>query len=459
MALSGLQIYKLLPGGLKPPHPKANCKECGYPTCLAFAMKLAAKQAELSACKYVTDAARQELESASAPPIRLITLSADGNKMEVGNETVLFRHEKTFYHPTGLFVRVRDTQPRAEVETFVRQAGTFSVDYVGIALRLNGFAVEAASGNASTFADCVATVASASKLPLILMAKDAAILAAGAKKATGHTPLLYAAETGNWQAMAALAKEQKCPLVVRYDDNLEALAALVEQVKGAGVEDIVLDPGARGARASLHALTQIRRLALKNFRPLGYPVIAFPGEGTSGPDLEILLAGQQIAKYAGIVILDHFSPATAYALLILRQNLFTDPQKPIQVEPGIYPLNNPQPDSPVLVTTNFSITYFSVANELESTGLPAWLLVADAEGMSVLTAWAAGKFDADKIVKTVRGTGIADRVSRRVVIIPGHVAVLLGELEEELSDWRVLVGPREVVDIGAFLKTLPARLG
>lgn len=460
MALSGLQIYKLLPGGLKPPHPKANCKECGYPTCLAFAMKLAAKQAELSACQYVTDTARQELESASAPPIRLITLSSDGNKLEVGNETVLFRHEKTFYHPTGLFVRVLDTLPRAEVEALVRQVEAFSVDYVGIALRLNGIAVEAASDNAGTFADCVAAVTAACKLPLILIAKDAAVLSAGAKKAAGRIPLLYAAEAGNWQAMVAVAKEQKCPLVVRSDGNLDALAALAEQVKGAGVEDIVLDPGARGARASLHTLTHIRRLALKkNFRPLGYPVIAFPGDGTSSPEQESLLAGQQIAKYAGIVVLNHFSPATAYALLVLRQNLFTDPQKPIQVEPGIYPLNNPQADSPVLVTTNFSITYFSVANEMESVGLPAWLLVADAEGMSVLTAWAAGKFDSDKIAKTVRGTGIANKVSRRVLIIPGHTAVLLGELEDELSDWRVLVGPREAVDLPTFLKTLPARLG
>jgi len=459
MALSGLQIYKYLPGGQKPPHPKANCKECGYPTCLAFAMKLAAKQAELSACKYVSDSARAELESASAPPIRLITISSDGHKVEVGNETVLFRHEKTFYHPTGLFVRVRDTQPRAAVQALVRQVEDFTVEYVGIPLRLNGFAVEAASGNAEAFAACVATVTAESKLPLILMAREAGIMAAGLKQAPGRVPLLYAADQGNWQAMAALAKEHKAPLAVRADTDLGALAALTEQIKGAGVEDLVLDPGARGFRDSLRALTHIRRLALKKtFRPLGYPVITFPGEGTPGPEQESLLAGQQIAKYAGLVVLDHFSPATAYALLVLRQNLYTDPQKPIQVEPGIYPLNNPQPESPVLVTTNFSITYFSVANEIESSGLPAWLLVADAEGMSVLTAWAAGKFDADKIAKTVRNTGIADKVSRRVVIIPGHVAVLLGELEEELSDWRVLVGPREAVDIPAFLKTLEARV-
>jgi acetyl-CoA decarbonylase/synthase complex subunit gamma len=372
---------------------------------------------------------------------------------------VLFRHEKTFYHPTALFVRVRDTQAKGEVEALVRQVNEFDVDYVGIALRLNGIAVEAAAGNAQTFADCVAAVAKATQLPLILIAQDAGVMAAGLKQVAGRAPLLYAANGGNWQAMAALAKDQKCSLALRADD-LDSLAALAEQVKGAGVEDIVLDPGARDALASLQALTHIRRLALKkNFRTLGYPAIAFPGEGAADAAQETILAGQQIAKYASIVVLDHFDPATAYALLVLRQNLYTDPQKPIQVEPGIYPINNPQADSPVLVTTNFSITYFSVANEMESSGLPAWLLVADAEGMSVLTAWAAGKFDSDKIAKSVRATGIADKVSRRVVVIPGHVAVLLGELEEELADWRVLVGPREAVDLPAFLKTLPERVG
>ena len=163
--------------------------------------------------------------------------------------------------------------------------------------------------------------------------------------------------------------------------------------------------------------------------------------------METLLAAQQIAKYAGFVVLSRFDPAEVYPLLVLRQNIFTDPQKPIQVEPGIYPINKPGPDSPVLITTNFSITYFAVANEVESSGQPAWLLVADAEGMSVLTAWAAGKFDADRIAKTVKTTGIADKVSHRKVLIPGHVAVLMGELEEELAGWEIKVGPREAVDL------------
>ncbi|MGC8781583.1 MAG: acetyl-CoA decarbonylase/synthase complex subunit gamma, partial [Anaerolineae bacterium] len=183
------------------------------------------------------------------------------------------------------------------------------------------------------------------------------------------------------------------------------------------------------------------------------PIITFPYLGAADPGMETLLAGQQIAKYAGLVVLSRFDPAAVYPLLVLRANLFTDPQKPIQVEPGVYPINKPGADAPVLVTTNFSITYFAVANEMESSGLPAWLLVADAEGMSVLTAWAAGKFDAEKIAKTVKGTGIAEKVNHRKVVIPGHVAVLMGELEEELPGWQIKVGPREAVDLPRYLRT------
>ena len=455
MALSGLQIYKLLPGGIRPPHPKANCKECGFPTCLAFSMKLAAKQAELSLCPHVSDEAKVQLESASAPPIRLVTVSRGDQKAEAGNETVLFRHEKTFYHPTSLFVRVRDTEPQEEVSARVTEVDNYNVDYVGIDLHLDGVAVEAVSGDAATFAQCVKTVVGASKRPLILIGTSAEVLAAGLEEATEQKPLLYAATAENWQAMAALAKEHSCPLAVRVDDDLDDLAALVEQVKAAGVEDIVLDPGARQPLASLHTLTTLRRLALKkNFRTLGYPIITFPGEGVEEVVMEPVLAGQQIAKYAGFVVLDTFSPETAYALLALRQNIYTDPQKPIQVEPGIYEINKPDSSSPVLVTTNFSITYFAVANEVDSSGSPGWLLVTDAEGMSVLTAWAAGKFDADSITKAVKETGIADKIGHRSLVIPGHVAVLMGELEEELPDWKILVGPREAVNIPDYLKNL-----
>jgi acetyl-CoA decarbonylase/synthase complex subunit gamma len=454
MALSGLEIYKLLPGGQKPPHPKANCKECGYPTCLAFAMKLAAKQAELSACQYVSAEAAAKLSDAAAPPIRLVTLSANGHKLAVGNETVLFRHEKTFYHKPGLFVQVNDGDGLEAVRQTVAAVDAYAVDYVGMPLSIDGFAVACTSGDAETYGATVKAVCDASNKLLILMADDPAALKAGLAAAAGRTPLVYAADAENWRRVALAAKTAKAPLAVRVPDgDLDALASLTQEIAKFGVEDLVLDPGVRGFNESLAAMTAIRRLALKeNFRPLGYPLITFPGEGAASQLDEVVLAGQQIAKYAGIVVLSHFTPASAYALLVLRENVYTDPQKPIQVEPGVYAINNPGFNSPLMVTTNFSITYFSVANEVESSGLPGWLLVADAEGMSVLTAWAAGKFDAERIAKAVKESGAAGKINHQSVIIPGHTAVLMGELEEELPGWTIKVGPREAVDLPAFLK-------
>lgn len=444
MALTGLQIYKLL--------PQTNCKECGFPTCLAFAMKLAAKQAELSACPYVSEEAKAQLDAAAAPPIRLVSVEGPGHKVEVGNETVLFRHEKTFYHPPGLFVRVKDAWPLEQVKGAAKEAMDYSVTYVGMNLHLDGVAVEATSGNPETFAAAVKAVREVTDRPLILMASDPAVLKAGLAAADGTRPLLYAATAENWQAVAEVAKAANAPVAVRAD-SLDGLADLTEKVKGAGIQDIVLDPGVRDPAGTLVTLTHLRRLALKkNFRPLGFPIITFPGEGASDVIEEAQLAAQHIAKYAGFIVLDRFAPEMAYALMAWRVNVYTNPQEPIKVQPGVYEINNPKPDSPVMITTNFSITYFSVANEVDGSGQPGWLLVADAEGMSVLTAWAAGKFDAEKIAKTVKTTGIEEKISHRKLIIPGAVAVLMGEVEEELPGWQILVGPREAVDLPGYLK-------
>jgi len=446
MGLSGLAIYKLL--------PKTNCKECGYPTCLAFAMKLAAKQATLSDCPYVSEEAKEQLAAASAPPIRLITIGSEEKKIEVGNETVLFRHEKTFYHPPGLLVRVRDTQPLDEVKRITEQVRDYSVERVGMELSFDGVAVENASGEVETFAACVDTVRqTAPSLPLIFMSESASAMDAALSKMDDSVPLLYAATEGNWQAMAELALKRKVPLAVKADGDLSSLAGLVKQVQDAGVQDIVLDPGTRDLAGSLASLTQLRRLALKkNFRLLGFPVITFPGEGAETIEEEAVLASEHIAKYAGFIVVDHFEPAFAYPLLTLRLNIYTDPQKPIQVTPGLYDISNPTPESPLLVTTNFSLTYFSVAGEIEGSGLPAWLLVTDSEGMSVLTAWAAGKFDAEKIAKSVKAMNVPDKIKHRKIVIPGFVSTISGELEEELPGWEILVGPREAIGIPAYLK-------
>jgi len=443
MALTGLEIYKLL--------PQTNCKECSFPTCLAFAMKLAAKQAELKACPYVSEESKAKLEAASAPPIRLVEIAGEEGKLAVGNETVMFRHEKTFYHRPGLFLRLKDSLPLEELKKQAAAADAYKADYVGIPLTLDGFAVEAVGGPAA-FAAAVKAVRSVSKKPLILLASAPEAAKAGLEAAQGVRPLLHAANPGNWQAMAEVAKAAKVPLAARAD-TLDELAALTQSLTQAGLEDLVLDPGVMGPKDSLEKLTAVRRLAIKkNFRPLGFPIITFPG--ASGKADEVLMAAEHIAKYAGFIVLESFDPASLYGLLVLRQNIYTDPQKPIQVQPGLYEINNPKDSSPVMVTTNFSITYFAIANEVEGSGWPAWLVVTDAEGMSVLTAWAAGKFDSERIAKAVKSFGVEGKVAHRKVIIPGHVAVLSGELEGDLPGWTIMVGPREAVDIGAFLKAM-----
>jgi len=443
MALSGIQIYKML--------PQTNCKECGFPTCLAFSMKLAAKQVELGDCPYVTDESKQQLAESSAPPIRLITLKGKDAEVAVGNEIVLFRHEKKFVNRPGVLIRVADTDEKETITAKVEAATAYIVDYVGLDLKLDGFAVEAASGDAATFTAAVDAVRKSSNLPLILVGNDPAVIEAGLTVLDGEKPLIMGANAENWEAMADLAKKAETALGVEAG-TLEELAELTEKIQGKGVEDMVLHPTGQGMSSSLALQTQIRRLALKNFRPLGYPTIAFAGSG-GNPAKEATLAAHSICKYAGFVVLDTFSPELVYSVLVLRENIFTDPQKPIQVLPAIYEINDPKPDDPVLVTTNFSITYFSVANEVEGSGLPAWLVVADAEGMSVLTAWAAGKFDAESIAKAVKQFGVGDKVSKKVIVLPGHVAVLSGELEEELPDWEIRVGPREAVDLPGYMKS------
>jgi acetyl-CoA decarbonylase/synthase complex subunit gamma len=440
MALTGIQIYKLL--------PQTNCKECDFPTCLAFAMKLAAKQVELSKCPYVSDESAAQLAEAAAPPVRPITIQSNGHEVKGGNEVVMFRHNKKFFSPPGLFIRVYDDQAADEIKAKVKPVSDYVVDYVGMDLSMGGIAVQARGGD---FGAAVKAVREATSLPLILIGPPEDLKAGLAELEDGDVPLLSSATADNWEAMAEVAKGANAPLAVEAG-NIDDMAALVEKLESKDLKDFVLAPKQRTMIGTLIANTTIRRMALKeNYSLLGFPILNFPGDA-GDPVREMTLAIQAIGKYGSFIVLDHFDTAMAYALLVLRANLYTDPQEPIQVTPGIYEINDPGPEDPFLVTTNFSITYFSVANEVESMGLPAWLLVTDSEGMSVLTAWAAGKFDAEIIAKDAKRFNAADKVTKKRIVLPGHTAVLSGELEEELPDWEVKVGPKEAVDLPAYLK-------
>jgi acetyl-CoA decarbonylase/synthase complex subunit gamma len=445
MGLTGIQIFKLL--------PKTNCKECGVPTCLAFAMNLAAGKAELASCPYVSEDAKAMLSEASAPPIRPLAVGAGDNVVKIGGETVLFRHEKTFVNKPGFAILMSDTMPEAEVNARLKRFKELKYERVGLTLRPEMIAVKNDSGDPAKFEALIKKVKAETDAALILISDKVDAMTAGVKACADRIPLIYAANNGNSEAFAGLAKENKCPLAVK-SDNLNTLASLSDKLTAAGLKDLVLDSGSRTLRKTFEDQIFIRRAALnqKN-RSLGFPTITFPCEMTKDPMKEALIAAAMVAKYAGIIVLSDFQGESLFPLLVERLNIYTDPQRPMMMQQGIYPLGNPAEDSPVLITTNFSLTYFIVSGEIESSRVPTWLLVMDTEGLSVLTAWAAGKFVGDAIGAFVKKSGITDKVKHRKVVIPGAVAAISGDLEEELgSGWEVKIGPREAAHIPAFLK-------
>jgi acetyl-CoA decarbonylase/synthase complex subunit gamma len=446
MGLTGIQIFKLL--------PKTNCGECGVPTCLAFAMNLAAGKAELALCPYVSEEAQAQLAEASAPPIRPLTVGAGDHAVKTGGETVLFRHEKTFFNPTGLGALLTGDMKTDTVAAKLRKWDTFQYERVGLNLRPELVAVKDLNGDAASFAAVVKQVFETSNFSLILMSDKPDVLKAGLAACPGANPLLYAATKDNVDAMGELAKEAKCPLAVK-GDGLDELIALSNKLTKAGLKDLVLDSGARTIKKVLEDQVAIRRTALaQKEKALGFPTICFPCDMAPDLETETLFGALMVAKYAGVVILSDFEGQSVFPLLLERLNIFTDPQRPMTVTQGIYEINGPDENSPVCVTSNFSLTYFIVSGEIEGSRVPTWLCIMDTEGLSVMTAWAAGKFVGDAVGIFIKKSGIADKVKHRNLIIPGYSASIAGDLEEELPGWTIKVGPREAAHIPKFLREL-----
>jgi acetyl-CoA decarbonylase/synthase complex subunit gamma len=441
MPLTALDIYKVL--------PKTNCGECGVPTCLAFAMQLATKKVAMDACPYASEEAKAALAGAAAPPIRLVEVGPPEQCIAMGNETVLFRHEETFYHPTVLAVRVGTDRSSDQLRAAMERVAALRFDRVGVSVSVELVALEDADGDPARFA-AAATMASSMGLPLVLMSSSPEALAAAAEAVKADRPLLYAATADDRAAMSEIARATRCPLAVRGRD-LDELADVTRDVAASGVVDLVVDPGTRELGATIRALTRIRRLALrKQFRPLGYPALAFVT--AADPLDQVTEAAAYVCKYAALVVTPELEPWQALAIVTARQNVYTDPQKPIQVEAGLHTVGAPDETSPVLVTTNFSLTYFTVEADTEASRTPAWVVVVDTEGQSVMTAWAADKFSAETIARSLAESGVGERVGHRRAVIPGGVASISGKLEE-LSGWEIVVGPRESAGIPAFMRT------
>jgi acetyl-CoA decarbonylase/synthase, CODH/ACS complex subunit gamma len=442
MGLSGIQIFKLL--------PKTNCGECGSPTCLAFAMALAAGKAELEKCPTISDEAKEQLSEASAPPIRPVTVGVGEYAVKTGGETVMFRHEKTFFNKPGIAVLVTDAMDDGEVDRRLTAMADLQYERVGLILRPELVAIKE-TGNSARFIDIVKKVAS-TPYSIILASSDAGTMKQALDIAKDRKPLIYAATSANAEAFGNLAKESGCPLAVK-GEGMEDLSALSEKLGAMGVKDLILDTGSRTAKEAFSDQIAVRRSALQTrFKPFGFPTITWPCEMTDDLMKETLIASLFIAKYAGIIVLSDLLGENLFPLLLERLNIYTDPQRPMTTDQGIYPINNPDENSPVLVSCNFSLTYFIVTGEIENSRVPTWLCIMDTEGLSVMTAWAAGKFVADTVGPFIKKCGIADKVKEKKLIIPGYAASILGDLEEELPGWQITVGPREASQIAAFLK-------
>ena len=445
MALTGVEIFKLL--------PKTNCKKCGYPTCLAFAMKLAQRQASLDACPDVSEEAKQKLGEASAPPVRPISFGVGDKAVKMGEETVLFRHDKKFVNPCAFALEIKDTLSEDAVNAKLDEVLNSEIERVGQKLRIDAIALSNDSHDTGKFEAAAKIIAlKAPEIPVIICSENPGAAEAAVQLFAEKKPIVFGANSANADAMANIAKNYNAPLgVTASGGGLDALSSLTEKIKSLGVQDMVIDSGARTAKDILKDNTFIRRAAIKkNFKPLGYPVITFAMREDSL--LEALIGTIGVAKYSSIIVLSSIEKWKNLALFTLRQNLYTDPQVPMQVEQKIYKIGEPSPASPLLITTNFSLTYFIVSGEIENSKVSSYLAVMDCEGLSVLTAWAAGKFTAAKIAQFIKESEIENAISHRELVIPGYVAILSGSIEDKLEGWKITVGPRDANGIPAFMR-------
>jgi acetyl-CoA decarbonylase/synthase, CODH/ACS complex subunit gamma len=457
--ISPIDVYKLL--------PKTNCQECHESNCMAFATRLVNGELVLADCPPLFTVeyqdARHELELLLAPPVRAVTFGTGARQCTVGGKYVLQRHEFTYHNPTTIAIDVDDLMTDEDLQARVRTIEQFSYTYIGRTLSLNAVAVRAVSGDSAAFGRAVRTVAGATDLPLILCSPDPEIAKAGLAETKDRRPLVYAATEKNWKEMADLALAFHVPLAVHTGGDLALLKSLVKTLNACGVADLVLDPGTLagdGLSETLHAFTAIRKAACRDFDEgfghplLGVPLAVWTGEEISMDVLkwrETITASMLMSRYADLLIMHSLDGWVLLPQLIWRFNLYTDPRKPVSVEAGIRTFGHPDKDSPVLITTNYALTFFTVESDIKAANLNCYLIVVDSGGLSVESAVAGRYFSADSIVTALKEMEVETLVNHRYLIIPGLAARLSGEAEEA-TGWKILVGPKDSSGLPQYLK-------
>ena len=440
MAVKGLDIFKL--------SPKKNCKECGSPTCMAFCMKVAQGAVPITKCPYMSEEAIALLSEATAPPMQTITVGAH----KLGGETVMMRHEKTLVNRNLFAATLCTCMDDAAVEA--RLEGIRKVDYERIGEREMVECVFVHdAGDCAKFVELCKKAAALPDRTVIIDTKDVETAKAAVEAIKDSKPILNGANKDNFNDMNEIAKAAGLVLGVSGTD-LSELHDTVAALEKAGNKNLILDVTAPTIKETFANAVLVRRTAIKDGdRTFGYPSIVNLGVLCNHDEhLETALAAMFVVKYGSIIVMDKVGYAEALPLYGLRQNIFTDPQKPMKVAPGIYPINGAGPDDPCALTVDFALTYFLVSGELERSKIPVNLLITDASGMSVLTAWAAGKFSSTSVKKFFDEFDIASKISNRTLIIPGKVAVMKGEIQDKLPEWNVVVGTREAVELVKYLR-------
>jgi acetyl-CoA decarbonylase/synthase complex subunit gamma len=458
--LSPIDVYKLL--------PRTNCKECGEENCMAFATKVVNREVAIKKCPPLLtkeyEKAYKQLKEMLKPAVKEVVVGVGDHARKIGGKLVMYRHEFTYFNPTAIAIDVTDEMSDEEVLDRIKRAEGFSFEYIGQTLKLDMVAVRSTSDDPEKFKASVRKVAENTNLPLILCSLKPNVLEAGLMAVPKFRPLLYAATKDNWKDMAELALMYNCPLAVFAPNNLKLLKSLANTLLEYGVEDLVLDPGtfpSEGLVDTLNNFTMIRRAACKRgdehlgFPLIGVPMVAWMERGEAAEEVvkwrEAFLAAMLIVRFADIVIFHSVDGWSLLPNVILRQNIYTDPRKPVAVEPGLRVFGTPDENSPVMFTTNFALTYYTVASDIESGKINAYLIVVDSEGIAVDSAVAGRKLTSEKVADAIKASGIENKVKHRKLIIPGKATRLSGEIEE-LSGWQVLVGPRDSSDIPKFLQ-------
>ena len=447
MALTGLDIFKLT--------PMKNCKDCGFPTCLAFSMKVAAGGIEIEKCPHMSEENLTKLSESTAPPMKALTVGAGANEYKLGGETVLFRHEKTLVNRNRFAVAIKDTDSADVVNSKIENIKKVDFERIGERMKAE-FAAFIYTGNKEAYiANIKAVLASGAELAYMVVCEDVEVAKEALELLKDTNPILHGATAANYEQMVDVAAAGKYALGLRAD-SLEDLYELTSKVQSKDYKELLLDAGSKTIKEAYTNAIQIRRTALKDGdRTFGYPSIIFVNDlAKDNKFMEIALSSIFTIKYGSILVIEDMDFARGHSVWALRQNIYTDPQRPMRVEPKAYSVNNANDESPVLCTVDFALTYFIINGEIEKSKVPTWLLIPDAGGYSVLTAWAAGKFSGSIIANFVKESGVEQKTKSRKLIIPGKVAVLKGDIEDSLPGWEVVVGPNESMQLPKFLKDL-----